>query len=574
MQLAEAHDGGPLEQPAADASLTEPDHVQLGSQQEGCPSTQEPDQAAPAAARELPPQPPVQASAQKARRRLSLEPTAFTAATALHSTAPEQLPQAQPHAGPSQVQRMEHQREASGTVSAGPDAAAAATMRDELFAPPPGSSPAEGGSAGGELQRRGQRRLSAEARATPKLSAFLADPMSTLDGFPAHILAAKTAQPPQPAAQPALSGGEAPSESPPVQQAAEAQRNGRGSADVATPAPQLASREGTNGFFSNPISTLDGFPGDILRHATGGLSSFGARLQPQGPGAQTSAGGNVSTDTPPPGEKGQSAQRGSQNSATAAAQPASRDRSVCFFGNPISTLDGFPVDILRETAFSFRGSAKSDAAIPPPAFSNLSFLDAMPTVDGFSRGASPGEASGQLPGSGAAGALSPIPLRLAADGWLSNGLSGISRHDDSPAAAAGTFRDTGAAAAAAAARQGREDARSFQERGIWRTEESMDAVLNQDAFEEPASAPTAKAGPTKQVTAADEPAAAAQEAAKDAAPTDFRGLQARISGGGAALAASTCAQQQAGSKATALGGVFAGGASAETLDAFMRSLKY
>lgn len=588
---------GPAEQLAAPATIPEPDQAPQHAQQEEACACQEPDQA-PEAARELPPPAPVQATssapaapaAQKARRRLSLEPTAFTSGGPSHVPAADQPASMQPQAGVSQPQPQEVRRETTGAVSAAPDAAAALPTRDELFAELPGRLPAVQRLAGDNPDSRKPRRLSADAMATPKLSALLSNPMSSLDGFPGHILAAKTtaaAQPPAaaqlplPSVQPAAAGrSQVVSAAAQITQADQKNRN-----DEAAAAQQLASEDRSLGFLSGAISTLDGFPGDNFRGPTGGpITSRESARQPQR-GAWKAAGGNPSADMST-AQKAQRDKSGSAEMGSAAPQLTSRDRSIGFFSDPISTLDGFPRDILRETTGGlsvFRAAAQADAALAAPTFSNLSFLDAMPTLDGFSvggspasqRGATPEEASGRLPGSRAAHALSPIPLRLAADGRLSNGPGAFTR--DSPAAVSGESSALGreSGAAAASGRQGREDARSFQERGIWRTEESMDAVLNQDAFEELASVPApAHTAPAKQAAAPGE-SATASEAAEEVAPTDFRGLQARISGGVVSLGPSTCGQQQeAGGKSSALSSVFAGGASAETLDAFMRSLKY
>ncbi|KAK9914983.1 hypothetical protein WJX75_003329 [Coccomyxa subellipsoidea] len=482
---------GPAEQLAAPATIPEPDQAPQHAQQEKACACQEPDQA-PEAARELPPPAPVQATssapaapaAPKARRRLSLEPTAFTSGGPSHVPAADQPASMQPQAGVSQPQPQEVRRETTGAVSAAPDAAAALPVRDELFAELPERLPAVQRLARDNPDSRKPRRLSADAMATPKLSAFLSNPMSTLDGFPGHILAAKTtaaAQPPAaaqlplPSVQPAAAG-----RSQVVPVAAQiTQADGKEQIDEAAAAQQLASEDQSLGFLSGAISTLDGFPGDNFRGPTGGpVTSRESARQPQR-GAWKAAGGNPSADMST-AQKAQRDKSGSAEMGSAAPQLTSRDRSIGFFSDPISTLDGFPRDILRETTGGlsvFRAAAQAYAALAAPTFSNLSFLDAMPTLDGFSVGGSPASQRGASPeeasGSRAAHALSPIPLRLAADGRLSNGQGAFTRH--SPAAASGP---------------------------------------------------------------------------------------------------STCGQQETGGKSSALSSVFGGGASAETLDAFMRSLKY
>jgi len=378
--------------------------------------------------------------------------------------AQEQLP---PQAATGEVLQSQPGERKEAACHAPDDATTPSPVQDELFSQArstPGSAPAM--SVEKQNGRIGSRSgiVRVDALATPKLSAFLADPMSTLDSFPAQVLATR----------------------PSVAEAAAA-------------------------------------------------AAAAALL-------------------------------GQQKRPSLAAAGARRDHSsVSLFGEPIGTLDNFPESVLPALPNINAASAASTlarcVAEEAPSFSNLSFLDSLPTLHGFPTDDTPPAAqdppsqrqapSEQPPAREApARGLSPIPLRLAPDGRLSSGPA-EGRVSDS---AKVTFRETRMAA-------------SFQERGIWRTEESMDAVLNQDAFEDLPPAPEVAAA-----ALAERPKQAeASGPTSAAAPTDFSGLRAKLS---ASVGASSCGQQQGGGSSTVLNSMFAGGASAETVEAFVKSLKY
>lgn len=456
--------------------MPEPEQAQVGVQQEGPVSFRVSEQAeqAPSTAAAAATEPFVEASssrpavpaAKKACRSLSLQPTPLppvgpSAAPAMQ--AQEQLPA---QAATGEVLQSQPGEGKEAASHAPDDATRPSPMQDELFSQAR-STPSSAPTASVEKQnsrigsRSGIARV--DALATPKLSAFLADPMSTLDSFPVQVLATR--------------------------------------------------------------------PGVAEAAAAAAAASVGQLSRPS-PGA---------------------------------AGSRRENSSGLLFGEPIGTLDNFPESVLPALPSIVAASAASAlarcVAEEGPTFSNLSFLDSLPTLHGFpTDDTSPAaqnppsqrQAPSEQPPAREAPArgLSPIPLRLAPDGRLSSGPA-EGRADDS---ARVTLREARMAA-------------SFQERGIWRTEESMDAVLNQDAFEDllptPEEAPAALAERPRQ--------AKARGPVSAAAPTDFSGLRAKLS---ASVDASSCGQQQGGGNSIVLNNMLAGGASAETVEAFVKSLKY
>ena len=645
VQLDELYDSSPSQQHPPLEVPPEMEHVQNDSQQGAACSSQEPDQAgtpapvdssqaatlaaplasggpplapdlaaAAATAGRIPQAPnealPDQASshdarppaaAQKARRRLSLEPVTFPPAAA--APAPKRPAAARPL------------REETGAASAAPHMTTAQPVQGELFAEAassPIASPYEQEPGNGDSGDR--RATKAEASsATPKLSLLLSDPMSTLDGFSAHVLAAK-ARAAVPSADPSAAATNA-GDTPEAQQVADAQQSVEGEGAASTrPSKQkgrscstargvsASNADAQNlgvGFFGDPVSTLDGFQGDILATSGRAATASAGTAQPsasKSPAAETAAacqGMHAQEQqqfAQPNAARGRASQRTvtqqrrGRKASAATGVPAARATPIPhgagIFGDPINTLDGFSGEILSARAAAASADRpQGDVAVSIPSNSGLSFLDAMPTLDGFpadeSDAAAAREGSRRLPGSyGAAAALqalSPIPLRIGPDGRLSSGPAMSCKVDSSAGTVPAEWRGgpgvagAGRVALPGQAQQGREDTHSGQERGIWRSEESMDAVLNQDAFRDPSPAP-------EQAAAAAQMAPRQSDAAPvDAPATDFSGLRARI---GSIAKGSSCAQQQGGGNARALSSIFAGGASAESLDAFMRSLKY
>ncbi|BDA43804.1 hypothetical protein COCOBI_04-8210 [Coccomyxa sp. Obi] len=557
---------------------------------------------------------PPPAAAQKARRRLSLEPPAFPPAAA--AAAERQLAAARPLG------------KETGAARVVPDMTAAQPTQDELFAEAvsgPNTSPFQPDWRKDGAHSGGRRGTTAEPlTATPKLSGILSDPMSTLDGFSAHVLAAK-ARSAVPSAEPSAAANGA-SDTPKAQHmtdarmhVAGAQRSADGKGAASIPPSEQKGRSGSTarvvsasnveaqssggGFFGDPVSTLDGFQGDILAASARAVPASAAAALPsaaesppvarQGTNEQERqrlAQPNTarSRAAPKPVAQQRRGRKGGVARGVPAAKATPSTQGTSIFGEPINTLDGFSGDILSARAAATASAARpqTDAAVStPPMIGNISFLDAMPTLDGFpadddaaaaARPHAPaGEASRRLPGNrgGAAAALaaqqalSPIPLRVGPDGRLSSPLAILRNVDSSARTVPAEWRGAGAAAAGRGtlpdqARQGIEDVHSGQERGIWRSEESMDAVLR-----DPSPAPEQAAAAAQRPRQAVPSGAAAVEAPA----TDFSGLHARI---GAVAKGSSCAQQQGGGNARALSSIFAGGASAESLDAFMRSLKY
>lgn len=663
-QLDEPHGSSPSQQHALSEASPEMQHMQGESQHGAACGSQDPDQAgtptpvdsshaakpaalpgglphapvlaaAAAAAGGAPRAPngaaaqplPVQASggdtrppgaAQKARRRLSLDPGAF------------------PPGGAAAPERPPALREETGAASAMPHVTPAQPVQGELFAEPasgPNASPYQMGSRKVGAHSGGCRESPAEASsATPQLSVLLSDPTNTLDGFSAHMLAAKTrsAVPraePSEAAKNTADTMEGQRETNAEGQVADAQQTMHGKGAVSTRASQQKGRSGSiarvvergeaqtsgDGFFGDPVNTLDGFQGDILaasarpvpapaavaQQTTAGTPAAekpaarqGAHEQQQQRLLQPNAARSRAAQKPVAQQR--RGRKGGVARIVPAARAAPTTHGASIFGDPINTLDGFSGDVLSARAAAASAArAPADAAVSAPSTTgNISFLDAMPTLDGFpadngdaaaARPHAPAqEVSPQLPGSrgGAAAAaampqaLSPIPLRIGPDGRLSSGPALSHNAESSTGAVPAEWRGTRAAGRRAAlpdqARQGREAVQSGQECGIWRTEESMDAVLNQDVFRDPFPAPE-QAAPAAQRPHRQAAAAGSGGPAVEAPATDFSGLQARI---GSVVKGSSCAQQQGGGNARALSSIFAGGASAESLDAFMRSLKY
>ena len=537
------------------------------------------------------------ATAQKARRRLSLQPVMFPPATK------ERLAAARPL------------REETEAASAAPFMTPAQPVQGDLFdeaASSPIASPCEQELGDGDSGSFRATRAEASS-ATPKLSILLSDPMSTLDGFSAHVLAAK-ARAAVPSADPSAAATNA-GDTPEAQQVADAQQSVEGEGAASTrPSKQkgrscstargvsASNADAQNlgvGFFGDPVSTLDGFQGDILAASGRAATASAGTAQPsasKSPAAETAAacqGMHAQEQqqfAQPNAARGRASQRTvtqqrrGRKASAATGVPAARatpiPHGVGIFGDPINTLDGFSGEFLSARAAAASADRpQGDVAVSIPSNSGLSFLDAMPTLDGFpadeSDAAAAREGSRRLPGSyGAAAALqalSPIPLRIGPDGRLSSGPAMSCKVDSSAGTVPAEWRGgpgvagAGRVALPGQAQQGREDTHSGQERGIWRSEESMDAVLNQDAFRDPSPAP-------EQAAAAAQMAPRQSGAAPvDAPATDFSGLRARI---GSIAKGSSCAQQQGGGNARALSSIFAGGASAESLDAFMRSLKY
>ncbi|CAL8468213.1 g7752 [Coccomyxa elongata] len=652
VHLDEPHDSSPSQQhPLCEAS-PEMQHVQGESQQGAACSSQEPDQAGtptlaglshaakPAALPGEPPhapnlaaaavggaprgafnvaapeQVPVQgsgsdarppAATQKARRRLSLDPGAFPPGAA---AAPERLPALQ---------------EETGAASAMPHVTSAQPVQDQLFA-----SPYQKGSRKDGAHSGGRRGTMAEASSgTPKLSVLLSDPTNTLDGFSAHVLAAKTrsAVPvamPSAAAKNGAEVREGQRETDAEGQVAGAQQSTHGKGANSMHPSQQKGRSGStarvviasnggpqtsgDGFFGDPVSTLDGFQGDILAASARAVPAQAVTAKTaksaKTPAARQGAHERQQQQLVQPNaarsraaQKPVAQQRRGRKGGMARSVPAARDapttHGASIFGDPINTLDGFSGDVLsaRAAAASAARPPADAAASAPSSTGNISFLDTMPTLDDFpaddgdaaaARPHAPtGEASQPLPGNrgGAAAAaaapqtLSPIPLRIGPDGRLSSGPVLSHKADSSTGAVSAEWRGTRAGGRAVLpdqARQGREAVQCGQERGIWRTEESMDAVLNQDAFRDPSPAPE-QATAAAQRLHSQAAAAGSGAPAVEAPATDFSGLQARI---GSVVKGSSCGQQQGGGNARALSSIFAGGASAESLDAFMRSLKY